>query len=137
MTMLVKPTWRLAAATLAVATAVSGAAAVGAASASASPAAPYPCPAGGGPNFTTGTDSSAIGWLGNNQGANACLGGSFYVPNGINTLYGFGVYNSSPTTWTNADGYLPARDQLHLGRGQGLHHQLRRPRGDRRQPRSS
>lgn len=27
---------------------------------------------------------------------------------GINTLYGFGVYNSSPTTWTNADGYLPA-----------------------------
>jgi len=103
----VKP-WRLAAATLAVATAVSGAAAAGAASASASTAPPYPCPAGGGPNFTTGTDSSAIGWLGNNQGANACLGGSFYVPNGINTLYGFGVYNSSPTTWTNADGYLPA-----------------------------
>ena len=38
----------------------------------------------------------------------ACLGGSFYVQNGIDTTYGFGVYNSSPTTWTNADGYLPA-----------------------------
>jgi hypothetical protein len=107
MAKLLRP-WRLAAATVAVALAASGAAVVGAASASASTAAPYPCPAGGGANFTTGTDSSAIGWLGNNQGANACLGGSFYVPNGINTLYGFGVYNSSPTTWTNADGYLPA-----------------------------
>src|SRR5437764_1076003 len=99
---------RLAAATLAVVLVASGAAVADAASASAATAAPYPCPAGGGPNFTTGTDSSAIGWLGNNQGANACLGGSFYVPNGIDTLYGFGVYNSSPTTWTNADGYLPA-----------------------------
>ena len=100
--------WRLAAATLAVALAASGAAAVGAVSASASSAAPYPCPAGGGSGFTTGEDSSAIGWAGNGQGANACLGGSFYVPNGINTTYGFGVYNNSPTTWTNADGYLPA-----------------------------
>jgi hypothetical protein len=100
--------WRLAAATLAVAMAASGAAAVGAVSASASSAAPYPCPAGGGSGFTTGEDSSAIGWAGNGQGANACLGGSFYVPNGINTTYGFGVYNNSPTTWTNADGYLPA-----------------------------
>jgi hypothetical protein len=107
MVKLVRP-WRLAAATLVVALAASGVAASGAASASASTAAPYPCPAGGGPNFTTGTDSSAIGWLGNSQGANACLGGSFYVPNGIDTTYGFGVYNDSPTTWTNADGYLPA-----------------------------
>jgi hypothetical protein len=102
---LVQP-WRLAAATLAVAMAASGAAAAGAASASS--AAPYPCPAGGGPGFTTGVDASAIGWLGNGQGATACLGGSFYVPNGIDTTYGFGVYNDSPTTWTNADGYLPA-----------------------------
>ncbi|MHB1592826.1 MAG: hypothetical protein ACYCO9_00230 [Streptosporangiaceae bacterium] len=38
----------------------------------------------------------------------ACLGGSFFVQNGIDTTYGFGVYNNSPTTWTNADGYLPA-----------------------------
>jgi hypothetical protein len=108
MVKLVRP-WRLAAAALTVAMAASGAAAVTAsASASASSAAPYPCPAGGGPGFTTGVDASAIGWLGDGQGATACLGGSFYVPNGINTTYGFGVYNDSPTTWTNADGYLPA-----------------------------
>ena len=99
--------WRAAAAVLTVTLAASGAASVPA-SADASSAAPYPCPAGGGPNFTSGVDASAIGWLGNAQGATACLGGSFYVPNGIDTTYGFGVYNDSPTTWTNADGYLPA-----------------------------
>ena len=65
---------------------------------------PYPCSATGGAN----DDASAIGWLGNNQGATACLGGSFYVPNGINTTYGFGVYNYSKTSWVNAGGYLPA-----------------------------
>jgi hypothetical protein len=101
--------WRAAAAVLTATLAASGSAAASAAApADASSGAPYPCPAGGGPGFTTGVNSSAIGWLGNGQGANACLGGSFYVPNGINTTYGFGVYNSSPTTWTNADGYLPA-----------------------------
>ena len=101
--------WRVAAAVLTVTLAASGAAAVSAsASADASSGAPYPCPAGGGPNFTSGVDASAIGWFGNGQGATACLGGSFYVPNGIDTTYGFGVYNDSPTTWTNADGYLPA-----------------------------
>src|SRR5450755_2600227 len=125
--------WRAAAAVLTVTLAASGAAAASS-SADASSGAPYPCPAGGGPNFTSGVDASAIGWLGNGQGATACLGGSFYVPNGIDTTYGFGVYNDSPTTWTNADGYLPARDQLHVGRGEGLRHELRRPRGDRRQP---
>ena len=72
--------------------------------ASASSGPPYPCAATGGPN----ADASAIGWLGNGQGATACLGGSFYVPNGINATYGFGVYNYSPTTWANSDGYLPA-----------------------------
>jgi hypothetical protein len=101
--------WRVAAAVLTVTLGASGAAAVSAsASADASSGAPYPCPAGGGPNFTSGVDASAIGWFGNGQGATACLGGSFYVPNGIDTTYGFGVYNDSPTTWTNADGYLPA-----------------------------
>ena len=74
------------------------------AAASASSGPPYPCAATGGPN----ADASAIGWLGNAQGATACLGGSFYVPNGINTTYGFGVYNYARTSWTNADGYLPA-----------------------------
>lgn len=101
--------WPMAVAALAV-IAASVTAATGAAPANADSAAPYPCPAGGGSGFTTGTDSSAIGWLGNGQGANACLGGSFYVPNGIDKTYGFGVYNNSPTTWTNADGYLPALD---------------------------
>ena len=101
--------WRAVAAVLTVTLAASGAAAASvSASADASSGAPYPCPAGGGPNFTSGVDASAIGWLGNGQGATACLGGSFYVPNGIDTTYGFGVYNNSPTTWTNADGYLPA-----------------------------
>jgi hypothetical protein len=81
---------------------------VAATAASAAPTAttspPYPCSATGGEN----DDASAIGWLGNAQGATACLGGSFYVPNGINTEYGFGVYNYAKTTWANADGYLPA-----------------------------
>ena len=99
---------RFAAVTLTAVTAAAGmttAAATGAAAApspSASP--PYPCGATGGPN----ADASAIGWLGNAQGATACLGGSFYVPNGINTEYGFGVYNYTRTTWTNSGGYLPA-----------------------------
>jgi len=104
--------WRLAAATLAVALAVSGAVAVSAASASASSGTPYPCTTSNNANFQSasgpGVDVSAIGWLGNNEGAVACLGGSFFVQNGIDTTYGFGVYNNSPTTWTNADGYLPA-----------------------------
>jgi hypothetical protein len=65
---------------------------------------PYSCTATGGPNG----DAAAIGWLASNQGATACLGGSFYVYNGINQSYGFGVYNDSATTWRNADGYLPA-----------------------------
>jgi hypothetical protein len=94
---------RFAAVTLAAVTAAAGMTmAAAAAGASASP--PYPCAATGGPN----ADAAAIGWLGNAQGATACLGGSFYVPNGINTEYGFGVYNYARTTWTNSGGYLPA-----------------------------
>ncbi len=38
----------------------------------------------------------------------ACLGGSFYVQDGLNTTYGDGIYRNEPTTWTNVDGYLPA-----------------------------
>ncbi len=74
--------------------------------------APYPCSTSNNSQFQSasglGVDVSAIGWLGNDQGAVACLGGSFFVQNGIDTTYGFGVYNYSPTTWANADGYLPA-----------------------------
>ena len=73
---------------------------------------PYPCSTSNNSQFQAASgqsvDVSAIGWLGNDQGAVACLGGSFFVQNGIDTTYGYGVYNYSPTTWTNADGYLPA-----------------------------
>jgi hypothetical protein len=79
----------------------------------ASAGSPYPCFTGSdNSQFQSASglavDVSAIGWLGNDAGAVACLGGSFYVQNGIDKTYGFGVYNYSPTTWTNADGYLPA-----------------------------
>jgi len=53
--------------------------------------------------------ASAIGWEGNHQGVVTCLGGTFYVRNGINTNFGFGIYTGTPTTWSLADGYLPAQ----------------------------
>jgi hypothetical protein len=59
----------------------------------------------------TGADgtASAIGWEGNHQGVVTCLGGTFFVQNGINRNYGFGIYTGAPTTWADADGYLPAQ----------------------------
>jgi hypothetical protein len=88
------------------------------------PAPPYSCapngPAGSQTVYGTFGDASVIGWAGNSQGVVACLGGSFWVDTGANgpgsgstapvtgTTYGYGVYDDSPTTWTNADGYLPA-----------------------------
>lgn len=73
---------------------------------------PYPCTTSNSSQFQSasgyGVDVSAIGWLGNHDGVVACLGGSFYVQDGIDTTYGYGVYNYSPTTWSNVDGYLPA-----------------------------
>jgi hypothetical protein len=87
---------------------------------------PYNCtpngPAGSQTVYGTFGDASVIGWAGNSQGVVACLGGSFWVdtsgPDGgpgsastaavTGTTYGYGVYDDSPTTWTNADGYLPA-----------------------------
>jgi hypothetical protein len=53
--------------------------------------------------------ASAIGWAGNGQGVVTCLGGTFYVANGINRTFGFGIYTGGPTSWTDADGYLPAQ----------------------------
>ena len=99
--------------------------------ASAAPAAsvtapPYSCapngPAGSQTVYGTFGDASVIGWAGNSQGVVACLGGSFWVdtsgPDGgpgsastaavTGTTYGYGIYDDSSTTWTNADGYLPA-----------------------------
>src|SRR3984885_6661701 len=87
---------------------------------------PYNCspngPAGSQTVYGTFGDASVIGWAGNSQGVVACLGGSFWVdtsgPDGgpgsastaavTGTTYGYGVYDDSPTTWTNAGGYLPA-----------------------------
>jgi hypothetical protein len=57
--------------------------------------------------YATGTAASAIGWAGNSQAVAACLSGSFVVINNQQT-YGYGVYDASPTTWVNAEGYLPA-----------------------------
>ena len=67
----------------------------------------------------TGIDGTAseIGWEGNHQGVVTCLGGVFYIQDtllkndaiGFGTNYGFGIYDGSPTTWNDADGYLPAQ----------------------------
>jgi hypothetical protein len=53
--------------------------------------------------------ASAIGWSGNGTGVVTCLGGMFYVQDGVNKAFGFGVYAGGPTTWVDADGYLPAQ----------------------------
>jgi hypothetical protein len=94
--------------------------------ATATAAPPYNCSPNGPPGAQTvyGTfgDAGVLGWAGNTQAVVACLGGSFWVdtsgPSGgpgsastaavTGTTYGYGVYDDSPTTWTNADGYLPA-----------------------------
>ena len=97
-----------------------------ASSTAAATAAPYSCapngPAGNQTIYGTFGDASVIGWTGNTQAVTACLGGSFFVdtsPAGAGpgssstaavtgTTYGYGIYNDTATTWTNADGYLPA-----------------------------
>lgn len=73
------------------------------------PPAPYPC----GITATqaiAGTfgDAGLIGWKADHDGVVACLGGSFYVRDGKDATYGYGVYDNSPTSWTLAGGYLPA-----------------------------
>jgi hypothetical protein len=75
------------------------------------PEAPYDCRLNFDTDAFTGAygTASAIGWAGNHQGVVTCLGGTFFVQNGINKNYGFGIYNGAPTTWTDADGYLPAQ----------------------------
>ncbi len=123
------PTYVLASAAVALAAGAASATPALAASTAAAPAtaaAPYSCapngPAGSQTIYGTFGDAGVIGWAGNTQAVVACLGGSFFVdtsgPNGgpgsdstaavSGTTYGYGVYDDSPTTWTNADGYLPA-----------------------------
>ena len=56
--------------------------------------------------------ASAIGWLGDHNSVVTCLGATFLVqdgPAGYFVNYGFGIYDGQRTTWTLADGYLPAQ----------------------------
>ncbi len=53
--------------------------------------------------------ASEIGWEGNSQGVVTCLGGTFVIQEGIVRDFGFGIYSGTPTTWSDADGYLPAQ----------------------------
>jgi hypothetical protein len=109
--------------TTTIADAAEAAAVPAGASATAASAPPYSCapngPAGSQTIYGTYGDASVIGWAGNSQAVTACLGGSFYVVSGngpgsgstaavSGTTYGYGIYNDSATTWTNAGGYLPA-----------------------------
>ncbi len=103
-----------------------GAVPAASAATAAAAAPPYNCspngPAGSQTVYGTFGDAGVIGWEGNSQAAVACVGGSFWVdtsgPDGgpgsastaavTGTTYGYGVYDDSRTTWTNAGGYLPA-----------------------------
>jgi hypothetical protein len=86
-------------------------AATAAGGAAGGPAAKYDCTFDGTTDAFTGADAtaSAIGWEGNQQGVVTCLGGTFLVQDGLYHDYGFGIYNGSPTTWSDLDGYLPAQ----------------------------
>ena len=121
-----RPGPRVAGVLLGAAALLAGTGAVPAAQAASAPtvtAPPYSCapngPAGNQTVYGTFGDASVLGWTGNHQAVPACLGGSFFVISGgqpgsgattpvTGTTYGYGVYDDSTTTWTNADGYLPA-----------------------------
>lgn len=78
---------------------------------SAGPAPRYDCTFDGSNDAYTGADgtASAIGWEGNGQGVVTCLGGTFFVQDGVDQDYGFGIYDGSRTRWQDLDGYLPAQ----------------------------
>jgi hypothetical protein len=61
--------------------------------------------------------ASAIGWAGNEHGVVTCLGARFFVQGGIDKAFGFGIYAGGPTTWVDADGYLPAQTTSFRRRG--------------------
>ena len=75
------------------------------------PAPAYRCAFNGTTDAYTGAhaSASAIGWAGNRQGVVTCLGGTFVLQDGIGKDFGFGIYGGGSTTWTDADGYLPAQ----------------------------
>ena len=64
--------------------------------------------------------ASAIGWAGNEHGVVTCLGGRFYVQGDVGKAFGFGIYDSDPTTWIDADGYLPAQVTTFERQGVGV-----------------
>ena len=64
--------------------------------------------------------ASEIGWAGNSQGVVTCLGGWFYVQGRFNKPFGFGIYAGGPTTWADADGYLPAQITTFHGAGDDI-----------------
>lgn len=64
--------------------------------------------------------ASAIGWAGNSHGVVTCLGGRFYVQDPFNRAFGFGIYADTPTTWEDADGYLPAQITSFSRQGVGV-----------------
>lgn len=71
----------------------------------------YPCQLGADGKAVHGSygDASLIGWAADKDGVTACEGGSFYVRDGKNATYGFGIYNyPDRLSWSNVDGYLPA-----------------------------
>ncbi len=88
--------------------------AAGATVTSGGPAPQYRCTFNVSTDAFTGADgtASAIGWLGDHNSVITCLGGTFVVqdgPVGFFVNYGFGIYDGQRTTWTAADGYLPAQ----------------------------
>jgi hypothetical protein len=88
-----------------------GAESAAASEATGGPAAAYDCRLNLDTDAFTGADGTAseIGWEGNHQGVVTCLGGTFFVQDGMYRNFGFGVYDGAPTTWTDAEGYLPAQ----------------------------
>ncbi|WP_375484942.1 hypothetical protein [uncultured Jatrophihabitans sp.] len=66
-----------------------------------------PCDTSTDTEYAQGTAAAAIGWPGNAQAVVACLSGSFVVKNTQRT-YGYGLWKAQRTTWTNAEGHLPA-----------------------------
>jgi hypothetical protein len=91
-----------------------GPAATAASVPAAGPEAAYRCAFNVDTDAFTGADgtASAIGWLGDHNSVITCLGGTFVVqdgPAGLFQDYGFGIYAGQRTTWTDADGYLPAQ----------------------------
>ena len=91
-----------------------GSAAAAASVPAAGPEAAYRCAFNVDTDAFTGADgtASAIGWLGDHNSVITCLGGTFVIqdgPGGLFQDYGFGIYAGQRTTWTDADGYLPAQ----------------------------